>query len=133
MKTLLAAFVVLVISACPMSSFAGGDVVDGTITGISCYTSKAMCPSDKNDPHVALEHTFVLGMDKSNYYLLTNVGRQTLSPMVTQKVRVTGTVKKEFRAMYVDKIEVQEGGKWVLAWSAELEKETREKMMMSSH
>jgi hypothetical protein len=132
-KTVLTAFVVLALTALPIFALAADDVATGTISGLSCYTTATMCPSDENDPHVALEHTFVLGIDKTKYFLLTNVGRQTLAPMVTQKVRVTGNINDKFKSMYAYKIEVQDGDKWELAWSEDLERKAREEMMMGSH
>jgi hypothetical protein len=114
-------FVVSVVALPLLASAAMSEMV-GTIDGLNCVARAVACPSDKLDPHLATESTFVLDMGAGKYYLLTNVKRDVLIRHALEKVKVIGVVNEKYNSITVSRIETEKGGKWMEAWSMEAER-----------
>ena len=64
--------------------------VDGTIKGANCVINKTYCAEDGNDPHLALENTFVLVDDAGSYYFMAHLGKLKKMAWLNKKIHVEG-------------------------------------------
>ena len=91
--------------------------VEGHMQGLLCVVEGDICPVDDLDPHIAYEPDFVLHQGGAKYYLLLGVPRAVKTRYIHSKIRVTGEVKAKYRSIIVEKLEVEQAGKFQKAWS----------------
>ena len=102
----------------PLSVDAGQkQTIEGHMEGLDCVVEGHTCPVDNLDPHIAYEPDFVLHQGGTKYYLLVGVPRVVKARYVKSKIRVTGDVKTKYNAIKVDKLEVEQAGKFKKIWS----------------
>ncbi len=87
----------------------------GKLIGHGCAHQGAVCPTDRLDPHLALEPDFVLQKGSEDYYFLSNVPRDVKVRHALRTVEVSGDLDDKYRTIKVDSMRVD--GKTV--WSLE--------------
>ena len=98
------------------------DSFTGKLNGHGCAHHGSSCPTDRLDPHLALEPDFVLQVSGGDYYFLSNVPRNVKVRHVLQQIEVDGDLNEKYRTIKVNDLRV--GGKSV--WSLEAQKKERE-------
>jgi len=99
--------------------------VQGKLNGLECASHGEQCPTDKLDPHIALERDFVVQTADGKYYFITNLDRAVKARHALQTVRVDGNMSSKFDAINANELWVKEGGNFKLAWSVAMEEEQR--------
>ncbi len=112
------------LSAMPLTGFA--ETFTGTLNGHGCAHASTSCPSDKMDPHIALEPDFILQQANGEYYFLTNLPRSTKVRYVLDEVVVDGKLNKKYHSIMVKEFKVKDGGGFKTVWSQEWEKQAAE-------
>lgn len=102
----------LLLSASPAMSASS---YSGKLIGHGCAHQGAVCPTDRLDPHLALEPDFVLLKGTDDYYFLSNVPRDVKVRHALNTVEVSGDLNEKYRTIKVDEMRV--GGETV--WSLE--------------
>ncbi len=96
------------------------DTVSGKLNGYGCAHAGVTCPLDPKDPHITLEHDFVLQKKDGDYLFLTNLPRKVKMKYILQNVQISGTLSTKFNSMLVDEFRVKDGDKWKVAWTQEM-------------
>ena len=87
----------------------------GKLIGHGCAHRGTVCPTDRLDPHLALEPDFVLQKGSEDYYFLSNLPRDVKVRHALSTVEISGDLDEKYRTIKVDEMRV--GGKTV--WSLE--------------
>lgn len=87
--------------------------LEGKIEGAACVHFNKVCPAD--EAHLAMENDFVLLMNDGSHYFLPNLSRLTKARYATETVRVTG--EKKDHEIWVEKLAVEEAGKFRSVWT----------------
>lgn len=93
--------------------------VSGKLVGYECAHDGHECPTDKLDPHVALEPDFVVVKEDGSYVFIPNVPRATKIRHVLKDVTVSGEVNEKLNFVQVETLMVD--GKTV--WSPKTQQE----------
>lgn len=112
--------------ALPLTGFAGQ--VTGIINGYNCTKADKTCPTDRTDPHLALEPDFVVLTSGGDYYLMPNVPRDSKVRHVLKEVKVTGDIDKQHQAINVDELKVKRDGGYETVWSEKWAMEERKRI-----
>ncbi|MBW2218023.1 MAG: hypothetical protein JRF40_00815 [Deltaproteobacteria bacterium] len=112
--TVVALFVSIALSF-PGTALAAHSTIEGVIAGANCIATKGTCPMKAGDPHLALEHDFVLSASGGKYYFMPNISRSLKTTYVNKPVRITGVVNGS--SLLVSVIEVKEGGAYQEVWN----------------
>ena len=110
----------------------GATAIEGSIQGFYCVTQGISCPVGKEDPVAAAERLFVLHVKDASYYFVPNVDRAVMARHINERVRITGDVSKDFKAIQAAEIEVNREGKWIKVWSSDWQDEIY-KEVLGSH
>lgn len=104
----------------PATVIAGDRVsYEGTLQGASCVHFKKKCPED--DAHIAIEHDFVLLLPNGKHYFLPNLNRAIKARYVAKPVQISGDL--ENHEIWVDRLDVKKGNKYISVWSWEEQQE----------
>ena len=111
--SLIAALAIIFVS---QASAADEVTIEGTIQGYNCITTKKICATDKNDPWLETENVLALYTKDSDFYLVSNMSRDSLKVHTNEIVRITGEVDPKYKSMNASKLEVLEDGTWEKKW-----------------
>ena len=67
--------------------------IAGRIVGLNCIVDPDLCSVDNQDPHIALNLDFVILLENTDHYLLTNVPREVKIQFFGKQIEVTGQKK----------------------------------------
>jgi hypothetical protein len=98
------------------------DTFTGKLNGHGCAHAGGTCPTDRLDPHLALEPDFVLQKADGDYVFLSNVPRDTKVRYALETVQVTGSLNPKYQTVIVDEFRVKTGDKYVTRWSQAAQK-----------
>ncbi len=94
------------------------DTITGKLNGVECATRGEECPTDKNDPHLAIEPDFVVHTITGEYFFLPNLNRATKYRYVLETVRVEGRKNPRFPAIHATELWIKtDGNQWRRVWS----------------
>lgn len=99
----------------------GAETFTGRLVGYECAEQGKTCPTDRLDPHIALERDFVLVMPNGKYYFLVNINRDIKLRHVLENVSITGELDKKFDSITVMEFKATQGSKERTIWSQEME------------
>lgn len=119
--TLLAAMLSLPLTA-------GAEVFTGKLNGYTCVSHGVVCPTEKLDPHLAVETDFVLMLKDGDYLFLPNLRRDIKVRYALDTVQIDGTKHPRFNAIEVDVLRVMKGDLYVTVWSQDDEDFSRRAM-----
>jgi hypothetical protein len=94
------------------------ETVTGTIIGFHSLIYEKELSVNNKDPHIQLEHDFVLFMADGDHYLLPNIPRSIKIENFHQTARVEGTINRDYRSLYADKFQVKKNKTFRTVWSA---------------
>lgn len=97
------------------------ETIQGKLNGLECAARGEECPTDRLDPHIAVERDFVVQTADGKYYFITNLDRAIKARYALKMVRVEGTMSPKFNAINADEFWVQSGGDYNMVWSAEMQ------------
>jgi|GEM_PF-1624064 len=97
------------------------ETIQGKLNGLECASRGEECPTDRLDPHIAVERDFVVQTADGKYYFITNLDRAIKARHALKMVRVEGTMSPKFNAINADEFWVQSGGDYNMVWSAEMQ------------
>jgi hypothetical protein len=101
------------------TSITQADTISGKLVGLECASHGVVCPTDKLDPHLAVETDFVLVREGGTYMFLPNLPRAVKYRHVLQDVSVSGELDGKYNSVRVRDFAVD--GKSV--WSPKLQHE----------
>jgi len=90
--------------------------IEGSIQGYQCITTGKICPAGKDDPWIETENVVALYTANSDFYLVSNMNRNTLKRHTNEIVRITGEVHPKYKSVNASKLEVLQDGAWVKTW-----------------
>ena len=90
------------------------DSYSGKLNGHGCAHAGKTCPTDRLDPHVALEPDFVLQTGDGDYYFLSNVPREVKVRHALQSVDIEGNLDEKYRSIKVNELRVDGKTVWSL-------------------
>ena len=86
----------------------------GKLNGYGCAHGGKTCPTDRLDPHLALEPDFVLMQEGGDYLLLSNVPRSTKVRYALETVQVSGELNPKHHSVIVEEFWVKDGDAFVM-------------------
>ena len=99
------------------------ETIEGKLNGLECASRGEECPTDKLDPHIAVERDFVVQTADGKYYFITNLDRAIKARHALEMVRVEGEVSSKFDAINANEFWVKDGGNYRLTWSSSMQAE----------
>lgn len=99
------------------------ETVEGKLNGIECASHGEQCPTDRLDPHIALERDFVVQTADGKYFFITNLDRAVKARHALKMVRVEGKKSAKFDAINASELWVKDGGDYRLIWSRSMQEE----------
>ena len=93
------------------------DTIEGKLNGLDCASHGEECPTDRLDPHIALERDFVVQTADGKYFFITNLDRAIKARHALKMVRVEGKRSPKFDAISANELWVKDGGDYRLTWS----------------
>ncbi|MCG8428677.1 MAG: hypothetical protein MI754_15085 [Chromatiales bacterium] len=109
------------------TSAMAAEMIEGRLNGLECAAHGEQCPTDRLDPHIALERDFVVQVG-DKYYFITNLDRAVKARHALKMVRVKGKMSKMFDAIQASELWVKEDGDYRLTWSLAMEAEERRRL-----
>lgn len=100
----------------PLVASAHETAVTGTLRGYMATVTKAPRVTDKSDPAVRAERSFVVDTSQG-YYFPPNVGRAMLRRYAKERVRVVGDLDGEHHSIRASRVEWKSGDHWKQVWS----------------
>lgn len=104
------------------------ETIEGKLNGLECASRGDECPTDKLDPHLAVERDFVVQTADGKYYFITNLDRAIKARHALELVRVEGNLSPRFNAINASEFWVKSGGGYEMAWSSAMQAE-QERLM----
>ena len=127
--TMAAAFIGSVLL---FATAAQAETIEGKLNGIECASHGEQCPTDRLDPHIALERDFVVQTADGKYYFITNLDRAVKARHALKMVRVEGRVSSRFNAINADEFWVKDGGKYNLTWSMKMQQDEEMRLRVTN-
>lgn len=88
---------------------ANADTIEGKLPGLHCASEGRACPTNKLDPHLAIEVEFVVQQPGGTYYFIPNLDRAIKARYVLDDVRVSGDLNTQYKTVRADKLEIRKG------------------------
>jgi len=120
-KNVIKLYLAMAVALILLPGLAGAGTVEGSIQGFTCVTMGKVCPVGKEDPLIAHEKTFGVYTHDNEFYFVPNMDRAVLSRYINNRVKVTGTVNKQYKSVNAENLQVFKEGKWETPWSIQLE------------
>ena len=92
---------------------------EGVVTGNHCGLMNTVCPvSHVNEEIPVFVPKMKIGDDFKPFYYMVSLPKDKQEQVFGKEVRIKGAVYKKYTTVWVNNIEVKQGGQWKPFWNA---------------